>query len=274
MRGVAFLGCVWLLFAALADSRLHASVFDQDDRITEPTVAHSSTAPIGVMWADKLATGFLVGPCHVLSVRHVFEGEAPAIGRRAVFSANARDAHRWTASWGSVVAAGEIEGDPADYDTQRAADWVLLRLDKCLGKKLGFVTLAPGEPSLARDLMSAGYPYDRRTSGGITIDPACRVAGTRERVWLNDCAALAGNSGSPIFTEVPQNGRTVLYVYAMQSAAHDSRAPIPFDPARANVATPMAGIIPHIEAIIGRPHHKGAVDRPVEIAGLPAARRD
>jgi hypothetical protein len=191
-----------------------------------------------------------------------------------VFSADAKDADHWTASWGSVVAAGEMEGDPADYDAQRAADWVLLRLDKCIGKKLGFVTLAPGEPSLARDLMSAGYPYDRRESGGITIDPACRVAGTRERVWLNDCAALAGNSGSPIFTEVPRNGRTVLYVYAMQSAAHDSRTPIPFNPARANVATPMSGIIPHIEALIGRAHIKSAVDQPMEIAGLNEAKRD
>ena len=112
-------------------------------------------------------------------------------------------------------------GDPSDYDATRAADWVLMRLDKCLGKKLGFVTLATEPPALTRDLKSAGYPYDRRDRGGITVDPACRIAGTRQRVWLNDCAALAGNSGSPIFSEIEQNGRTVLYVYAMQSAAHE-----------------------------------------------------
>ena len=263
-----FLPRVWLLLAAILASQAQASVFDRDDRITESADVHGDSAPIGMMWADKLATGFLVSQCHVLSVQHVFEGAAPAIGRRAVFGALASDPHHWTASWGTVIAAGELAGDPSDYDAARAADWVLMRLDKCLGKKLGFVTLATARPALTRDLKSAGYPYDRRDRGGITVDPACRIAGTRQRVWLNDCAALSGNSGSPIFSEIQQNGRTVLYVYAMQSAAHDSSAPVQFNPARANVATPMAGIIPQIEDIIGRPHSKAAVDQPVVIADL------
>jgi hypothetical protein len=268
VRRVAVFGWLGLLLAAIPQGRLCASVFNRDDRITEPADVHGASAPIGMMWADKLATGFLVSQCHVLSVRHVFEGVAPAIGRRAVFGALARDAGHWTASWGTVVAAGEVNGDPTDYDSVRAADWLLVRLDTCLGKKLGFVSLSSEPPSLARDLKSAGYPYDRRGSGGVTIDPACRIAGTRERVWLNDCAALAGNSGSPIFSEIQVNGRTALRVYAMQSAAHDSTAPVPFNPALANVATPMAGIIPQIAGIIGQPRAKHAVEQPVEIAVL------
>ena len=88
-----FLPRVWLLLAAILASQAQASVFDRDDRITESADVHGASAPIGMMWADKLATGFLVSQCHVLSVRHVFEGTAPAIGRRAVFGGVATDPH-------------------------------------------------------------------------------------------------------------------------------------------------------------------------------------
>lgn len=244
-----------LLFAAAFHAPLDASVFDRDDRVTVAADLHGSTAPIGTVWADKLmATGFLVGPCHVLTVRHVFHGDGDPIGRKAVFGALATGAGQWTASRATVVAAGQVAEDAPGYDGQRAADWVLLRLHTCLGKALGFATLAAETPLPVRELESAGYPYDRRDRAGMTLDPACRVMQVRGGIWLNDCAALSGNSGSPIFSEAEENGRTVLRVYAMQSAAYDTPLPIPFAAGSANVATPMAGIIPQIERAIGRVH--------------------
>jgi V8-like Glu-specific endopeptidase len=238
--------CVALL--PLTASATFAAIFDHDDRIVVSADPNSAYAPIGMVWADRLATGFLVDNCHVLTVQHAFGEERSPVGREVVFGVLIVDDQHWTWSWGKVVAAGGLER-ASDYDSARAADWALLRLRKCLGATVGFASLVATDPGTSAELQSAGYPFDRTWMHGMTLDPACRMRGARGPVWLNDCAALAGNSGSPIFAKQPSDGR--LQVYAMQSAAYDLPYPgLPFDNGYANVATPIAEILPHIRRLL------------------------
>ena len=102
-----------LLFTLiLASGPASGMIFDHDDRVTRSAVSGSPYAPIGLVWADKLATGFLVDNCHVLTVQHVFSGEQSAIGRQALFGALILDQGHWTASLGKVVAAGGLKTIP------------------------------------------------------------------------------------------------------------------------------------------------------------------
>jgi V8-like Glu-specific endopeptidase len=233
-----------LLLSLSADAA--ASVFGRDDRLSISSDLTSSYAPIGIVWADRMATGFLVDRCHVLTVRHAFLDDRTAVGRKAVFGTPPKDQAHWTATWGTVVATGKRQ--PSDsYDQVRAADWALLRLRDCLGADFGYVELDPAPASDVGDVKSAGFPFDRRQIPGVTVDPSCRIVGSRSVLWLNDCAALAGSSGSPIFSETRSDGRTGLKVYAIQSAAYgvvgDS---LESENSRANIATPVAVILPSI----------------------------
>jgi V8-like Glu-specific endopeptidase len=261
--GLPHYGGTLALALFLAASPLRASIFDHDDRLTVLADARGAYAPIGLVWADKLATGFLVDKCHVLTVQHVFrDGQSP-VGREVIFGAVIRDEQHWIWSWGKVVAAGGLENHPSDYDAARASDWVLLRLRKCIGSTIGYVSLQPASPQGLPELQSAGYPFDRKSAQGITVDPACRIHGERRGLWLNDCAALGGNSGSPIFSQLRERGTTRLQVYAMQSAAfgfpaHDLR----FQPAYANVATPVSGILPYISKFLKVAPLQVAADTP------------
>lgn len=245
----------------LAASPLRASIFDHDDRLTVLADPRGAYAPIGLVWADKLATGFMVDKCHVLTVQHVFrEGRSP-IGREVIFGAVIRDEQHWTWSWGKVVAAGGLENHASDYDAARASDWVLLRLRKCLGATIGYVSLESAGPEGLPELQSAGYPFDRKAAQGITVDPACRIHGERRGLWLNDCAALGGNSGSPIFSQLRERGTTRLQVYAMQSAAYGFAAhDLPFQARFANVATAVSDILPHISKFLKIAPHSVAAN--------------
>ena len=230
---------------AISATSAFAAIFDRDDRISVKADPRSAYAPIGMVWADKLATGFLVDKCHVLTVQHAFDETRTPVGREVVFGVVILDDQHWTWSWGKVVAAGGLERHASDYESARAADWALLRLRTCLGETVGFARLVAADPAKLPELQSAGYPSDRQWTKGITLDPACRMHGERGRVWLNDCAALTGNSGSPIFTRTAKDG--LLEVYAMQSAAYElPDHSVAFDRGHANVATPMTQILPHI----------------------------
>jgi hypothetical protein len=92
---------------------------------------------------------------------------------------------------------------------------------------------------------------DRSRSVGLTIDPSCGIRSVRPLVWLNDCAALGGNSGGPIFRIIGSGQHRRMQVYAIQSAAVRKRTILPFAMEYANLATPAWAILPHILSWIG-----------------------
>ena len=238
-------------FAAWASLSLHpshAAIFDQDDRITVSTAPGSPYAPIGRVTREGIVPLHTTGT--VLTSQHLF-GQQRAMGRRVVFTA-AIGTRDQASSRGTVVAAGGYEKHPiaTELDAAIASDWIVVKLDTCLGRSLGFATIRT-YPQTAAELAhveSAGYPADRPWQAGLTVDPSCAIRGLYAQVWLNDCAALSGNSGGPIFRVAKSEGRQQLEVYAIQSRAFSYRGVVPFAGGYENMATPV--LIPDFQRLV------------------------
>lgn len=240
-------------FAALATSPSSAAVFDHDNRFTPPTEANSPFAPIGVVrplsglgsWALlRYTTGFLVDECHVLTAQHLLGDDTSPIGKRVRFTGGFTTPTRLT-SHGTVISAGGLENYSGydrhkgsdRYEAARAHDWILIKLDQCIGRQLGYARLTPELP--AWNVESAGFP-NKFFRQPLKLDPSCRIRYRTRLLFLNDCAVEPGNSGSPVFSEVRQGNNVVLEVYAIESAGWETTKPCSFSSANANIATPVS----------------------------------
>lgn len=242
---------------AVASQGAGAAIFNRDDRLYVSTAPRSVYSPIGVvshasLIASERATGILVDECSVLTSQHVASLTRSPIGKRVKFT-GAADSASPLASRGTVIAAGHAE---RFRSTDQAAlsqghDWMLVRLDHCLGKSLGFARLSvtPGNGDLLH-VQNAGYPIDRSIRKGVSVDPSCAVTGLYALVWLNDCAVLPGNSGGPVFRVGTENGSPVLLVYAIETAARSFSAPSQVTHGLENVATPVSMILPKIADLL------------------------
>ena len=122
-----------------------------------------------------------------------------------------------------------------------------MRLDKCLGKKLGFVTLATEPPALTRDLKSAGYPLDRRDRGGITRRPTrAGSRARRQRMWLTIAPTL------PAIRAARSSAKATAWADGARTLRDQSAALLvgagAVQPSRRERRDAHGGIIPHIEA--------------------------
>lgn len=236
------------------------ATFDRDDRVAV-TRPGADLLPIGIVKGGKgiaYATGFLVGDCHVLTVKHAAGRVASVAGRRMTFRLPFAGPDGSSAA--SVVAAGGLDlvSDPNRLD--RSEDWLLLRLDHCLGQRFGSLALAdqpeksgPIRTAETGALFSAGFPIDQSWRRQLTIDPECRARGVASHLFVHDCSSVPGNSGSPIFKTVWRDGRASLEVLAMHSTATASRGVLAYRAEDASVATRMADVLPAIRAYLSRP---------------------
>lgn len=235
-----------------------AAIFDEDDRVPVGPQSRSPYAPIGRVVGDRMTgTGFLVSKCHVLTAQHAFSESRPAVGQIMTFrAALTRPGRSPATSRGTVVASGNfnVVVQAKDWSQGRSKDWMLIRLDKCLGKSLGYVELSTDRflnfDNAGAPFRSAGFPSDRASPDTLILDPSCRIRGANFREWMHDCAALPGNSGSPIFQEVRSGGRVWLRVVAMITCGEHTGQARPYDPVHANRATKMGYILPGIAAFI------------------------
>lgn len=89
-------------------------------------------------------------------------------------------------------------------------DYVHLKLDECIGRDLGFLEVrSPSNQYWAPsgELMVIGYPQDRWTDPGVTVESGCKAPDTSAGVGgaTLDCSFMPGNSGSPVL-ELQGNG--------------------------------------------------------------------
>ena len=230
-----------------------ASIFGRDDRQYVSTGEGSPYSAVGLVTQGFLmrsfTTGFLVDDCHVLTSQGVLGyGQAP-LGKRLTFKTGL-GTPREESTKGTVVAAGGFRrNQTSDQQFERGGrDWLLIRLDRCIGVRLGHVTLKTGPYSIDefRGLKSAGFPEHRRRKAGLTIDPSCQIFARRGTVWLNDCAAVKGDAGDPIFRISTAGSKAPMEVYAMQSAGFRGRGAVPLRSGYENQAVPMALVAPQI----------------------------
>lgn len=251
------LGQALTLSCAIVPDISSAAIFDRDDREYVSTAPGSAYSPIGLVRRSNLTgsytTGTIVSDCHVLTSQHIFGSRTNPLGQRLTFIAGFGSANQ-ISSRGTVIAAGGYENHRAAYDRSAAvaADWILVRLDLCLGLTLGHAKLRSSVSSSfeLRRVQSAGYPADRNRRAGLVVDPSCEVRRIYALVWLNDCATLHGNSGGPIFRLGSETSKPTLEVFAIQSAGIMRKQTVHYERGLDNWATPVAMVIPHIHQFL------------------------
>ena len=117
-----------------------------------------------------------------------------------------------TKSFAKKVRAEVIDfGNWTPGDTTGAfEDFVLLKLDQCIGRDLGFLEVKSPSNRYwqpAGELTVIGYPQDRWTDSGVTVESGCKAPDTSAGVGgaTIDCSFTPGSSGSPVL-EIQDNG--------------------------------------------------------------------
>jgi len=223
-----------LCAAIAAFNAATAAGFGSDDRVSRVREKGTLYGAIGLVVhsngiESEAGTGFLVSPCHIMTAYHVVAGKRKITGSDTAtfyvgegdegpdYSGGRRYAESTIAH--PVVWGNFIDGE-SDNVTQRVKavqsngwnDWVLLKLDRCLGdpkEGWGYLKL---DPTATRDLTRAGetpaaiaigLPKDKDEKA-LTEDPSCRLVGQMyESGWQHDCLTLPGNSGGPILQRKP-----------------------------------------------------------------------
>ena len=226
--------CVLLLSNALSAA---AAGFGSDDRVERHRVKGSVYGAIGLVvhedgMSTEAGTGFLVSPCHVMTAYHVVAGKEKLrpTDRATFYVGEGNDGPDYSGSKvyaESSVAHPVAWGDFLDGESDNIAtrvkavqfngwqDWVLLKLENCLGDPkngYGYLHLKPiATRELTRSgetlsVVAVGLPKDRKELT-LTEDPSCRVIGQMaESGWQHDCITLPGNSGGPVLERTPKDG--------------------------------------------------------------------
>lgn len=244
----------------------YSAIFDQDDRQYVLPTSGSPYSPVGLVTRGLLTrtvtTGFLVDDCHVLTSQIVTGyGEAP-FGKRLKFQTGIGTAD-YQSTRATVIAAGGINRHDTIKERYESGPrgWLLLRLDRCIGARLGHVKLKTGpfSPDEFRNLQSAGYPVHRSREKGLTVDPACSVYFGYGPIWFNDCATVAADGGDPIFRISSGEGKPQMEVYAIQLYGFfKGRHPIARIPGRENEAVAMAQLAPQILPYLSLSNREGS----------------
>ena len=231
-----------------------ATIFAIDHR-TSGGVDAARFYPVGlVLSGQRWASGFLVSPCHILSVRHVIDGEPTE--RILGVSVKFRVYHtsEMISSHGIVVQTGLVSpADPPGLLPRR--DWIIVRLDKCLGRSVGFLKLS--SRSILEDLFglperpilqSAGYPFDKLRGREPIVDPQCHILAYSEFTLHHDCATLPGNSGSPI-VKIDKEGKAVVVAIITNG---NNRIAGSYSFREANLAAPVSIIQAALQDVVMR----------------------
>lgn len=226
-----------LALAVICATAANAAIFDRDDRNTP---INADFDAVGVLTGGEgvvYGSAFLVDACTILSARHVAGAVPSVIGRALIFQT------RGSKSRGIVIAAGQYY-DPRSRLRPIDADWMLVRLDHCIGRQFGFLSLADVHSSstLGTTYGDAGFPRDHAIRSGPTVDENCQIHWVGGGRIAHDCATIAGNSGGPILA---RRGKKWIAI-GINVAGDDSAQPRKFDAGAPNLAVDISWILPKI----------------------------
>jgi trypsin-like peptidase len=219
------------VFAAIGWLTTDHGVPESQGPIADP--ARDTPAPI----VDQDGTAFLVSPCYALTAYHVVFGSSRMPSREFtstlfIFegSGDSVSATRAVpATWGAMAHAQETDND-----------WALLKLDDCVGKRVGWLKISenPGTDWQKLRVASVGFAADKDAS--TLWGDTCNLYPGRIGEFLDDCAVTAGSSGSPIL--VSRAGH--LEVVALSEGEFNHRAEIlrGYSTKFANIATDIRAI--------------------------------
>lgn len=163
------------------------------------TVAALDGLPIGRIHTLGLsarhASAVLIGPCHAMSARHLLP-RGKVLGRRLRFQSGRLQ------SMGAVVLAGQ--GPNLANRQDWSADWMLVRLDDCIGFEVGFAPLAIAIATT--EVIAEAWRPGRRNS----YMTACRIVRYDRLALKTSCPAQPGQSGGALFSRDATSGKIVV----------------------------------------------------------------
>lgn len=252
----------FILFAnlsAMASGYSPQNVFGEDNR-KEITQMDRPWMTIGKLIAGNgsYCTATLVSRDIILTAAHciyekgeLIKGELrfyPAYGR------NNGDYSLVTRKWSGT----------RNPDSNRSRDWAILKLEKSLGDKYGWMGVEgfDGDQLLkVRNYHLGGYSSDFRYGSVGSLHSGCRFTGYQ--FWtgfsLHNCDMSRGASGAGIFyfkdaTKPATSVRIVaINVAEYRGQSEDSLTGIPYDDAHANIAVPASVFVPTLLSILKNP---------------------
>lgn len=218
---------------------------------TDKRVEIDRTAPefkalnaIGVVQAEGqsfFGSGFLISPCHVLTNKHVAYAnpQEAEVGANVRFSVGQSSTSQFSDAdiAGKVIALGNYDNN----DATRNGDWVVVKLSKSIGNKVGYLPYTQvKDPNklVNRPVLTVGFPGNR-TNGGkdfskIYGDLNCKITNMNALEFLNHtCQNTGGQSGSPILAK-DSNGK--YYAIGMISGDNGFGMAGSENPNKANMA--------------------------------------
>jgi hypothetical protein len=235
LSGAAMAGTLALAGPAVAN--VFADSAGGDPRVAAPRAA---LPPVGVMAVvdpatrkvTRSGTGFLVGPCLVMTAGHAAAPQLKAGAPLHFLVGPGETPYRV-----ELVADGGGGGGTS-------GDWALLRAPDCPGAKAGIgwmgVDPRPFLEVLGRRVAAASFPFDRGT-GTLSYEKSCaiRLGDPLRRVMAADCSATGGASGAPLFW-LDGSGRPVA-VALISAVATPTPGVLPaWDQAHATIALSLA----------------------------------
>ncbi len=218
---VAVIGTLYIADPALA------TVFGDDNRRQASADENPLYRRVGVITKDDQifsGTAWLSGEClittnyHVVFLKSLNEDGKPTFSRAKrgvvvdfhvdVFPGAAKSSG-WKVgegkSFGKKVRAEVVDfGNFIARDTSGMfEDYVHLKLERCIGRDLGFLEVKPPSNGYERptgELMVIGYPQDRWTAPGITVETGCKAHHESAGIGgaTHDCSGSPGLSGAPV----------------------------------------------------------------------------
>jgi V8-like Glu-specific endopeptidase len=155
----------------------------------------------------RTGTGFLIGPCTVLTAYHVLfpPGVKPSKRTEFVFALG----HGGNMVFELVMPAKPVLwGDFSYLENTPTEDFAVLNVPSCPGRKFSpipLVSMSVAEIEQAGgELRNAGYPIGR-SMGRVWGDEDCAVGGAHPLepdLFAVNCSATPGMSGGPVLAEI------------------------------------------------------------------------
>jgi V8-like Glu-specific endopeptidase len=213
----------------------------------------------------KSGTGFLIGPCTVLTAYHVLfaPGEKPSTKAKFTFALG----HGGNAEFALVMRARPLFWGEFSYaEDTPTEDFAVLDVPSCPGRRFPPIALDPmslGEiEQSGGKLQNAGYPIGH-SRGRVWGDEDCLAGGMHPLepvLFAVNCYARRGMSGGPVLAE--KDGRLVA-IAIMSRAASDSilrKAVAPAAGATSPDLTRYSAALP-VSEFLARLRSTGLIDR-------------
>lgn len=185
-----------------------------DDRI-RVDIAQFPWKTIGRLNKDgNFCTGVLIGRDRIITAAHCFWNKRTGRWSKARYfhfvTGYEKGKYTAAAKGVSFVTAFPVLPNLNKVPLRREDDWAILKLDKPLGEKFGYIKISEkaGAQFLKQakgsgEFLQAGYSRDY--AHVLTVHKNCNMTsfsllrGSKEPVYIHQCDATQGDSGSPIF---------------------------------------------------------------------------